>query len=261
VKAHHVEMILIIALFFDALAVYCGFETEEITNNIEENLLNSLDENLIGSKHLQKFSLETMVYLEGWLTSWREYQTGSYLKSEQTLTKTTAQYKSQTQILSDKYNKSISNSTLLKNNTINQSLERVKINKYKRGLELINVILLIIAIICLYGQKDIHEALQSEIEKQKKELQSFKEFAEKLDSLLIEDMKESWKNKGNTLNSQGKYEKAIQAYDKAIMIAPHDADTWYRKGLILKLLGQTEDADEAFEKAKELDLQPDPDIT
>ncbi len=259
-KAHHVEIILIIALLFDALAVYRGFETEELTNDIEENLINSLDENLMGSKHLQKFSLETMAYLEGWLSSWSEYQKGNHSNSEQVLTKTTAQYISQTQSLSDGYNKSVSNSTFLKASIKNQRLKRVNINNHKRAFELINVFLLIIAIICLCGQKNTPETLLAEIEKEKRELKLLKKFAEKMDVLLIEDMKESWKSKGHTLNGLGKYEEAIRAYDKAIMIAPNDADTWYRKGLILKLIGQTEDADAAFEKAKELDLQSDPSI-
>jgi Flp pilus assembly protein TadD len=52
--------------------------------------------------------------------------------------------------------------------------------------------------------------------------------------------------------SQGKYDEAIQAYNKAIEIDPQDAYAWNNKGVALKSLGHTTESNEAFAKAKDL---------
>jgi tetratricopeptide (TPR) repeat protein len=42
-----------------------------------------------------------------------------------------------------------------------------------------------------------------------------------------------WYNKGVTLGCQGKYDEAIQAFDKAIELNPDDPNTWFNKGIAL----------------------------
>jgi tetratricopeptide (TPR) repeat protein len=61
-----------------------------------------------------------------------------------------------------------------------------------------------------------------------------------------------WVNKGTALFSQGKYNEAIQAYDKAIELNPNLVLAWYNKGNAFKALGRISEADAAFAKAKEL---------
>jgi tetratricopeptide (TPR) repeat protein len=65
---------------------------------------------------------------------------------------------------------------------------------------------------------------------------------------------EDWFNKGNALNSQGKYDDAIKAFDEAIRLDPNLAQAWFGKGLILQSLGRNNEANEALTKAKELGL-------
>ena len=62
----------------------------------------------------------------------------------------------------------------------------------------------------------------------------------------------AWNNKGVALIHQGKYDEAIQAYDKAIEINPQYADAWNNKGNALNKLGRTTESNAAFTKAKEL---------
>jgi tetratricopeptide (TPR) repeat protein len=272
VHTHYVEMILVAALIFDVIAAFQSFNTEEITNKIEENLAYSLDENLVGAKHLQKFSVATMAYLEGQVSSLREYQRGNYLKSERILNETKSEFKSKTENISQCYNKSIYNTTSLKNEAMNLSSERAECNKYKRLLETMNFLLLIGAFFALtyhHKQKKITNTEKDTKEQEKLDLlmkikienKELKESIKKLDDLLIEYTKEAWKNKGSTLNGQGKYEGAIQAYNMAIKIDPQDADAWNSKGSILKLLGRTTEADASFAKAKELRYIDDPSLT
>jgi Flp pilus assembly protein TadD len=63
---------------------------------------------------------------------------------------------------------------------------------------------------------------------------------------------EDWNDKGIDLAEQGKYNEALQAFDKAIEINPKDAPTWNDKGDALRLLGRVDEADTAYAKAKEL---------
>jgi len=62
-----------------------------------------------------------------------------------------------------------------------------------------------------------------------------------------------WNNKGLALNALGKYEQAIACYDKIIGIDPNDADAWNSKGLALNSLNKYEEAKKCFEKSKELE--------
>ena len=63
---------------------------------------------------------------------------------------------------------------------------------------------------------------------------------------------EAWFNKGVALNSQGKYDEAIKAYDKAIEIDPQYADAWYNKGTALYMQGKVNESFQAYFKATEL---------
>lgn len=54
---------------------------------------------------------------------------------------------------------------------------------------------------------------------------------------------------GNLRDSQGLYDKALAAYDSALMIDPEDADVWYNKGDTLQKMGRLEEAQKCFEQA------------
>ena len=64
--------------------------------------------------------------------------------------------------------------------------------------------------------------------------------------------KYAWYNKGIDLDAMGRYEDAINCYDKAIEIDPLYALTWYNKGLALQALHRYAEADAAFDRAKKL---------
>jgi tetratricopeptide (TPR) repeat protein len=66
-----------------------------------------------------------------------------------------------------------------------------------------------------------------------------------------------WFDKGLALSSQGKYDEAIQAFDKAIELDPQYANAWYNKAFALTRLGLTAESKEAFDKAKELGTKAD----
>jgi Flp pilus assembly protein TadD len=56
----------------------------------------------------------------------------------------------------------------------------------------------------------------------------------KLNALLI---------KAYHLIKTGRYEKAINYYDKAMELNPNEADTWYGKGSALDMLGRNKDGE------------------
>jgi tetratricopeptide (TPR) repeat protein len=58
-----------------------------------------------------------------------------------------------------------------------------------------------------------------------------------------------WNDQGGALNSQGKYDEAIQAYDKAIQLDPNYAKAWSNKGMALVNMGKLDEAIQAFDKA------------
>jgi tetratricopeptide (TPR) repeat protein len=60
------------------------------------------------------------------------------------------------------------------------------------------------------------------------------------------------RDKGEALRKLGKYDKAIQALDKAIELNPILAAAWSHKGEALKALGSIVESNAAFAKAKEL---------
>ena len=58
-----------------------------------------------------------------------------------------------------------------------------------------------------------------------------------------------WNSKGTAFHYQSKYQQAIECFDKAIEINPNDADAWYNKGVALHYLTKHKDAIECYDKA------------
>lgn len=56
-------------------------------------------------------------------------------------------------------------------------------------------------------------------------------------------------NKGYALHNIGRYDQAIECYDKAIELDPNDVAEWYNKGGYLIHLGKHKDAIECCDKA------------
>ncbi len=65
--------------------------------------------------------------------------------------------------------------------------------------------------------------------------------------------KEDWLNKGNELYDLKRYEEALEAYNRAIQLAPNDALAYHNKGYALDDLKRYEEALEAYTRAIELD--------
>lgn len=57
---------------------------------------------------------------------------------------------------------------------------------------------------------------------------------------------------GNFFDNQGKYEKAVAAYDSALKIVPEDADVLFDKGQTLVKLGKIPEAMQCFETATQM---------
>ena len=65
----------------------------------------------------------------------------------------------------------------------------------------------------------------------------------------------AWNNKGIVLYDQGKYNEALQAYNKSLEIDPKNALVWNNKGNVLKRLDLTAESKAAFDKAVELESE------
>lgn len=65
----------------------------------------------------------------------------------------------------------------------------------------------------------------------------------------------AWYLKGAALDRQGRYDEAIQACDMAIDINPQDADAWNIKGMVLEDLGMSDEAIEAYDNSTEINPQ------
>jgi len=57
---------------------------------------------------------------------------------------------------------------------------------------------------------------------------------------------------GQMLSHQGKYDEAVNAFDRAIELFPRFVIAWYGKGDALRALGRNAEAMTAFAKPKEL---------
>ena len=67
----------------------------------------------------------------------------------------------------------------------------------------------------------------------------------------MEDLKQEQEfvEQGNRFDYQGKYEKAVAAYDSALAIVPGDADVLFDKGETLAKLGKIPEAMKCFQTA------------
>jgi len=72
---------------------------------------------------------------------------------------------------------------------------------------------------------------------------------------------EAWNNKGMALKhkAQGEYDEALAAFDEAIRINPQFADAWAGKGVALESLGRSTEAQQAYAKARVLYTQAERD--
>lgn len=70
----------------------------------------------------------------------------------------------------------------------------------------------------------------------------------------VEDIKQEQQfvENGNLYDSQGKFEKAIEAYDRALEIVPGDADVLYDKAETLVKLGKVPEAMRIFDTATQM---------
>ena len=71
-------------------------------------------------------------------------------------------------------------------------------------------------------------------------------------SLLQAKTREEWFKEGNLLAEQGKYEEAIECYDKALKIDRDYLEAWLEKGRVFNSFGKYEEAMECFEKILEI---------
>ena len=105
--------------------------------------------------------------------------------------------------------------------------------------------------------------------KPRERYQSFMHLRTDIEALLLQNTGKSfifpsssaldasdWNNKGNSLETIGKYEEALDCYNKAIEINPLFAEAWVAKGFIFgERLSRPQDAMNCYEKAVE--LKPD----
>ena len=52
----------------------------------------------------------------------------------------------------------------------------------------------------------------------------------------------AWNEKGNFLDSVGKFDEALACYDCSLKIDPGNAEVWFNKGLTLRKLGRENEA-------------------
>jgi tetratricopeptide (TPR) repeat protein len=73
-------------------------------------------------------------------------------------------------------------------------------------------------------------------------------------TMNMEDIKQEQQfvENGNLFDSQGKFEKAIEAYDHALEIVPGDADVLYDKAETLVKLGKVPEAMRIFDTATQM---------
>ena len=63
----------------------------------------------------------------------------------------------------------------------------------------------------------------------------------------------TWIGKGSVLYNLARYQESLDAYNKALSIDPNNADVWYRKGTALYMLGRRQESLDAYDKALSID--------
>ena len=58
--------------------------------------------------------------------------------------------------------------------------------------------------------------------------------------------------KGSSLLENGKYEDALDCFEKILISNPNDPDIWNKKGIALRSLGRYDEAIESFNKSLEI---------
>ena len=58
--------------------------------------------------------------------------------------------------------------------------------------------------------------------------------------------------KGVSFLEDGKYEEALDCFEKILVSNPNDPDIWNKKGVALRSLGRYDEAIESFNKALEI---------
>ena len=67
-----------------------------------------------------------------------------------------------------------------------------------------------------------------------------------------------WFSKGDNFGQLGKYQEAVESYDKGLKIDPNDAARWYNRGHSLRKLEKYQEALESYDKAVKLDPNLEP---
>ena len=63
----------------------------------------------------------------------------------------------------------------------------------------------------------------------------------------------AWNNKGLALDKLGRYQEAVDSYEKALKIDPGYVKAWNNKGLALDKLGRYQEAVDSYERALSID--------
>ncbi|MCJ7444802.1 MAG: tetratricopeptide repeat protein [Methanotrichaceae archaeon] len=129
--------------------------------------------------------------------------------------------------------------------------------KYSGGIIIIKLglSLIVLSILCMptFGQTTAEEWFSkgNVLGMQGKFDEAIQAYDKAID--LDPNFAKGWKTKGSALFGLGKYDEAIAAYDKAIQLDPNDAEAWNNTGHALESLGKTSEANAAYGKAKELE--------
>ena len=75
---------------------------------------------------------------------------------------------------------------------------------------------------------------------------------------LISEDADVWNKKGVALRIQGKFDKALQAFDEALRLDPDYAMAWYNKGFTLYELGKHIEAIRAIDESVRLGYKHTP---
>jgi tetratricopeptide (TPR) repeat protein len=239
-QKRRIEIFITSALLLSLITSYIDFKKEDYTNIIEDNLANALDENIVVTRMYENVITDAIALVDYDLSYVHESLRGNIAgrdRNKQVLVEKTEEYKCKINNVSAEYNRSLSNSTKLKEKTEASIYWRNKINAYRNVPDSLAAILLFVALYLTMqykGHKEIKDSIK------------------KLEDLLIEDMGDAWNNEGRMLYDLGKYDDAIRAYNKAIKIKPQYEAAWNNKGIALEALGKTTEANAAYAKAKEL---------